>query len=195
MLDQGFTVTVRIKTIVLWLLFSPAVVLPLMWLWALPWDSPNAPAWVQAFGSIGAILVAVWVASSQERNQSRMRIEESKKEEVGKASRLCAAAREVSKCATGIRDMEKSPEWRIHPEVIAMLQHCLARLNANFDDDYNADRIEYISTLRMRLMTLIGVCNLERVNHQQQVDAINIAAQKFSEIKDECEMHLNNLKS
>jgi hypothetical protein len=44
-----------------WLL-SPFGVLAAIGMFYLPWESPAAPAWVQAIGSIGAILVAAWAA-------------------------------------------------------------------------------------------------------------------------------------
>lgn len=50
---------------VLKLLVSPVVVVFIFCMFALPWDSKDAPAWVPAVGSIGAIAAAVWIAKRE----------------------------------------------------------------------------------------------------------------------------------
>lgn len=45
----------------------PVLLLLAGWLYCLPWASPNAPAWVQAVGSIGAILAAWQIPYQHER--------------------------------------------------------------------------------------------------------------------------------
>ena len=53
------------------LFLSPVVAVPICLLFYLPWDSPNAPAWVQAVGSIAAI-IAAWLIPYQ-HEQMRVR--------------------------------------------------------------------------------------------------------------------------
>jgi hypothetical protein len=63
--------------------FRPWVILlfvccPPMWglifllAYGVPWDSPNTPAWVQAVGSVAAILVAVWIANAKDRRDEKI---------------------------------------------------------------------------------------------------------------------------
>lgn len=49
------------------LVLSPAVVILGWWVFSWPWDSVSAPAWVQAVGSVGAVLAAIWVSDRQHR--------------------------------------------------------------------------------------------------------------------------------
>lgn len=66
---RPITIKFRPWVIVLFVLCPPMWALVGLALWGVPWDSPNAPAWVQAFGSIGAILIAVWVVRSEQRTR------------------------------------------------------------------------------------------------------------------------------
>ena len=70
---QGTEIVIRFNwvTVVKVLFISPAVVVPICLLLYLPWDSPNAPAWVQAVGSIAAI-IAAWLIPYQ-HEQMRVR--------------------------------------------------------------------------------------------------------------------------
>lgn len=70
---RPITIKFRPWVILLFVLCPPMWVLVGLATWAVPWDSPNAPAWVQAVGSIGAILIAVWVVQAQQRAHERER--------------------------------------------------------------------------------------------------------------------------
>lgn len=52
-------------------LFSPALLLIGSLLFYVPWSSPNAPAWVQAVGSIAAIIAAWLIPYQLERARAR----------------------------------------------------------------------------------------------------------------------------
>lgn len=77
MLPKEFVFTIRPRNLVGTLLVSPLAVLVAWWIFNWPWESPNAPAWVQAVGSIAAILVSVWIANAKDR-----RDEEKAKEKI-----------------------------------------------------------------------------------------------------------------
>lgn len=62
MFSKEFVIRFTLADIVKLLLLSPIAVLLFYGVISLPWGSANAPAWVQALGSIGAILVAAWAA-------------------------------------------------------------------------------------------------------------------------------------
>lgn len=70
---RPITIKFRPWVILLFVLCPPMWVLVGLAIWAVPWDSPNAPAWVQAVGSIGAILIAVWVVQAQQRARENER--------------------------------------------------------------------------------------------------------------------------
>lgn len=48
---------------------SPLVIIPFSLLVHLPWDSANAPAWVQAVGSVAAIIAAWWIPHQHEKSR------------------------------------------------------------------------------------------------------------------------------
>ncbi|HDP4782589.1 hypothetical protein [Pseudomonas aeruginosa] len=79
MLPDRFTITFRPRSLLAGALLSPAVVLLGWWVCGWSWDSAYAPAWVQAIGSIGAILAAVSVAwFADHRTEQRKQVSEEK---------------------------------------------------------------------------------------------------------------------
>ncbi|WP_429213153.1 hypothetical protein [Metapseudomonas resinovorans] len=68
--------------VAVWLVVSPAVALPLLWFYSIPWDwldslvwdKETAPAWVQAVGSILAVGVAIWVSWYQGKQMLRLEV-------------------------------------------------------------------------------------------------------------------------
>lgn len=74
--------TIHRRHIVCLLLASPLTALMIWWAFGWSWESSNAPAWVQAVGSIAAILASVWIANSKdERDEKRRRVEDEKAQE------------------------------------------------------------------------------------------------------------------
>lgn len=67
MLPERVVVTIPIITLLKVLTLSPLVVLIGWWVFTWSWESQAAPAWVQAVGSIGAILAAGAVPAWQRR--------------------------------------------------------------------------------------------------------------------------------
>lgn len=77
MLWNKVVLEVRGRHIGALLLASPLTAVFGWWALNWPWESPNAPAWVQAVGSVAAILVSIWIASAGERrDEQRHRLEE-----------------------------------------------------------------------------------------------------------------------
>lgn len=64
MLDKEFQARFTLMDIGKLLFVSPLVGIPIYWVIGLPWGSSNAPAWVQAIGSITAI-IAAWLIPYQ----------------------------------------------------------------------------------------------------------------------------------
>src|SRR5471032_776952 len=76
MLEREIIIRFTGISVVKALFLSPIVVVPVCLLLYLPWDSPNAPAWVQAVGSIAAI-IAAWLIPYQ---HEQMRIRKQKED-------------------------------------------------------------------------------------------------------------------
>lgn len=66
-MDREFNIRFKLSDVLKLLVMSPVVVVLVLWALSWPWSDNNAPAWVQAIGSIGAIGVAIWVGSAQAR--------------------------------------------------------------------------------------------------------------------------------
>lgn len=64
MLKREIVISFKWLSIVKVLFFSPVVVISAWLIFFLPWSSPNAPAWVQAIGSVAAI-IAAWLIPYQ----------------------------------------------------------------------------------------------------------------------------------
>lgn len=74
---RDYTWQFRPLVVLAWVFVSPAIVLPLLWFWSFPWEwvrslawsSVNAPAWVQAVGSVVAIVAAAYFPIAHHRRQ------------------------------------------------------------------------------------------------------------------------------
>ncbi len=160
-LAHEVTIRFRAGAILMWLLLSPAVVLPLLWLWTLPWDSPNAPSWVQAVGSVVAIAIAVWLPW-HERNR---RHAEEFKREIGLWRRLYYAAFEISGHVDSLFNEFGVLRYRLD-ESIAIFTGLYERLSYSFDDDLEPARVKLAHELRQNLPPLIA--NLRVFANKQQ---------------------------
>lgn len=74
-MDREFHIRFTLSDVLKLVMASPVVVVLVYCLLALPWESNNAPAWVQAFGSIAAIIAAglfpIWHFEVQERKRQQ----------------------------------------------------------------------------------------------------------------------------
>jgi hypothetical protein len=68
---KGITITITWERARNVALLSPLAIIPAIALFYLPWNSPSAPAWVQAIGSVGAI-IAAWFVPLQHRKRMEM---------------------------------------------------------------------------------------------------------------------------
>ncbi|KZN16193.1 MULTISPECIES: hypothetical protein [Pseudomonas] len=76
MLEREIVIRFTWASVVRALCLSPAVVIPLCLLLYLPWGSANAPAWVQAVGSIAAIIAAWLIPYQHEQMRARKQKED-----------------------------------------------------------------------------------------------------------------------
>jgi len=77
MLPEVFSFHIRLKPRKFFaaVFLSPLVVPVGMWVWSWPWGSVQAPAWVQAIGSIATLFIALWIVEIQNRQRRRAEIE------------------------------------------------------------------------------------------------------------------------
>ena len=75
---MGRDIVIRFKwaSVVKGFCLSPAIVVPIGLLLYLPWGSPNAPAWVQAVGSVAAIIAAWLIPYQHEQLRARKQKED-----------------------------------------------------------------------------------------------------------------------
>lgn len=67
-MNREFHIRFTLSDVLKLLLASPVVVVFIFCMFALPWDSKDAPAWVQAIGSIVAIVIAIAVPYVQRQH-------------------------------------------------------------------------------------------------------------------------------
>jgi len=127
--------------------------------YGVPWDSPNAPGWVQAGGSILAVLAAIRIASSQHRADVKRREIDEAQQNVGMATRLQSFAEEYRRLVCTSVHVETYPSQASDRDLARMFQIMVDRLNTVLDHDLNVRRQQQISALRADLATLIFVLN------------------------------------
>lgn len=76
MLEREIVIRFTWASVVKVLFFSPVVVAPICLLLYLPWGSEKAPAWVQAVGSIAAIIAAWLIPYKHEQMRARKQKED-----------------------------------------------------------------------------------------------------------------------
>lgn len=75
MFDREFHIRFTLADVGKALCFSPVLLVLVYLVICLPWGSKDAPSWVQAVGSIGAILAAIWISNDQSRRERQERFE------------------------------------------------------------------------------------------------------------------------
>lgn len=130
---RDYKVEVRPLMILAWLLASPAVVLPLLWLWsvewawlgAFKWDEKTAPGWVQAAGAILALIAAVAIPAITHYFERKQR----KTDELVARLMVAMELKEVFEdIAMWGRTVERAP-WKNGPYYQERAQLLLARLS------------------------------------------------------------------
>lgn len=119
-------------------------------------NSSEWASWVQAIGSIVAIIAAFSIAQLQYRTESRRRHQESHERSVGYATRLLLLAREYDDVVTkavdttftvGTRERDAQFSW--------VLEELLKRVNSSMFDDLDEARNIHSSLLRTQIIGLL----------------------------------------
>ena len=137
-----------------------------MWEGFLCWVElhPGLASWVQAFGSIAAILAAIWIASSQARKQIKREKVAAAERSLAQAGRLYLIAKEYCDTLLTVVKPEHDDDSGVADQSVSVaFGRIINRLNANFDDDLNPARNVQIHILRASLTSLIFV--LDNAHH------------------------------
>ena len=125
---------------------------------------PGLSSWVQAFGSIAAILAAIWIASSQTRKQLKREKVAAAERSLAQAGRLYLIAKEYCDTLLAVVQPEHTDDSGVADQSVCVaFSRIINRLNANFDDDLNPARNVQIHILRASLTSLIFV--LDNAHH------------------------------
>lgn len=156
MLDKEFHIRFTLSDVGKAICFSPVIVVLVYVLICLPWDSENAAGWVQAVGSIVAILAAIYIASHQHRlDQARRELEDAQRE-VGLSLRLNSFAVEFQHYVNDVLMLEYGLDAEAADlEFSAVLERMLRRLDSHFDEDLDHERQELINAFRRNIVGLI----------------------------------------
>lgn len=121
-------------------------------------EYPGLASWVQAVGSIAAIIAAIWIASRQASNQLKREEREAAEKSLAQANRLYLIAKEYCDTLLAVvRPAHEDDSGVAHQAVAVAFSRIINRLNSNFDDDLNSARNVQIHILRASLTSLIFV--------------------------------------
>ncbi len=121
-----------------------------------PWSADAAPAWVQAVGSIGAILGAFAVANHQHTVAEQRDIAERKDKEKELAWRLAFLALEFKEVLENVvPDGWSLGVHEADQRAAFVFETMLSRINSNFDDDISRGRAALLYEIRVALAGLI----------------------------------------
>ncbi|WP_395503074.1 hypothetical protein [Ectopseudomonas mendocina] len=182
MLDKEFHIRFTLADVGKALCFSPILVVLVYVLICLPWESSNAAAWVQAIGSVLAIVVAVVVALYSHEKELQRRREDAETADYAHAMRLHMLVGETiratedlltrtqSKMTADIatepfrpqgHEGEVNQQWiDVQGADIEFFQRIMQRAMLNLDDDQNAHRHVIAAKLRFNLSVLITLLTL-----------------------------------
>ncbi|WP_458368746.1 hypothetical protein [Pseudomonas mandelii] len=134
---------------------------------------PGLASWVQAFGSIAAILAAIWVASSQARNQLKREKRDAREKSLAHAGRLYLVVKEYCDMLDVVNPVHEDDSGAADQSVSVAFSRIMNRLNSNFDDDLNPARNVQIHILRASLTSLIFVLdNARHLNADERATEI-----------------------
>lgn len=196
MLDKEFHIRFTLADVGKLLCFSPVVVVLAYVVICLPWNSVNAPAWVQAIGSIAAIVVAVMIANHQQVVAMRRSKAEERQRAAGHAGRLAFLVLEIERVMSDVVLSTHQPGVaQVDARTADVLDVMLSRLNRNFDDDLDLDRVGFCYEIRMLLsasiFTLRASAGLESRQRDDEIARFKVIAK---DILNKCADHAREVR-
>lgn len=184
---REYTVTVRPLYVLAWLLVSPAAVLPVLWLGSI--DGVDWPAWVQAVGSVIAIVVAVWISSRQHARDQVWRAIDHAERNCGMALRLHALITEYHRLVCNVLPQGGEAGHIDTDQALAeLLESLKARLDSNFDDDFDHQRQVEINNTRSCLAAVIFFL----LRRDDSPHGLHVRAENVEVARRNAEASLNN---
>lgn len=159
--------------------------------------NPGLAAWVQATGSVVAILAAVAIASQQHRNDQRCKKEDAKQRSIAHAVRLYMIAKEFADVVDKVLDpIFQDGAVDADARVANSLERILLRLNSNFDDDFDTGRMVQIGVLRSSLVGVIFLLKTtEHLSQEEREDNVNIYKRLAPDILEHCSELIKKAKA
>lgn len=188
----------RPLVIAVWFVVSPALVLPLLWLYsirwdwldALVWDKGTAPAWVQAVGSVAAIFVAIAVPLYQRRLEvAELRAQELSRERL-LALKLYRTTYDAYKFAQQAADGLKRNEVPSGQEG-AIFESYLSSVTACFEAETSERRAKLASFVRGVLVVL--VYDFKSTTPKELQSCLDRALQKLNDYRAQTKQALESL--
>lgn len=148
------------------------------------WLPADTSGWVQAIGSVAAIVAAAIIASHQHVVAERKHKKDRRQNGVGRAARLFLFALEYKQVMNEV----VLPGWQpgidlVDLSVADTLERMLARLNQNFDDDLELVRNDFLYKLRISLagsiFTLRATNGLDPMQRDETIQRYRIAAEQL----------------
>lgn len=173
------------------LLVSPVTVLLAVGVFFLPWGAETAPAWVQAIGSVGAIVAALLIANHQHAVAERQSKIAEHKRSYGHAVRLSFFALEVNQIMSSVVLRHSVPGViELDARIADVLEVMLNRLNQNFDDDPDAIRAGYCYEFRMLLSgCMFTLRATEKLASEQRDREISRYRRLAQSLQEKCTVH------
>lgn len=184
---REYTVSIRPFWFLACVLVSPVVVLPIIWLGST--HGADWPAWVQAVGSVVAIVVAVWISSRQHSRDQMWRALDRAEWNCGMALRLHALITEYHRLVCEVLPQgEVTGNLEADQLLAGVLESLKARLDSNFDDDFDHCRQVEINNTRSCLASVIFFLRYRGDDSQQGLrrrgDGISQARRRAEESLD-----------
>lgn len=152
MLPESVVVTIPIIRLLKALMLSPLVVLIGWWVFTWSWESQAAPAWVQAVGSIGAILAAGAVPAWQRRLEGLRREADQFQKQIADCFQLRRLIQEVRHLLTKADQVDPNLFGRNRALVETGMLDILQRLSSL--ESGRSDKFLLKSTYDVRLIVL-----------------------------------------
>lgn len=152
----------------------------------------STAAWVQAIGSVGAILVAIHIASAQQGREQAEIKRHSHELDVGRATRLFFAVKQVSFSVDDlVRQLKEVTEL---PENVSLgFASTFDRFNRNFDDDLSLERIEIATGIRHDLGIVVRVLSDPIQSPEYLRRKMGDMSEQFQRYLSQTEAHLESV--
>lgn len=152
MLPEELTFTFKPRRLLKAFLFTPVPIIVGFAATYLPWSSPNTPAWVQAFGALVGIGVAIYVPWYQKFLDRKDRALVAYEHELARCDHLMVLCWELNEAVQGFWGDALCAEYIVSNAMqSSVLKDLLQRLNSAQEGDLNLKRMEAAKEMRYEI--------------------------------------------